>query len=101
MKQKSVEHNHQCSFIFGDDQPKRAGGTLEVLKKKEILTVKEVADYLRVSRVTVWRWCHEGKLPASRIGRNWRIRRDVVVRLLEEEHPPDFEANLSCQETGL
>ena len=52
--------------------------------KKEILTVKEVADYLRVSRVTVWRWCQEGVLPASRIGRNWRIRRTDVVRLFDE-----------------
>ena len=58
--------------------------------KKEILTVREVADYLRVSRVTVWRWCQEGTIPASRIGRNWRIRRDDLVRLLDEGHSPSF-----------
>jgi excisionase family DNA binding protein len=44
----------------------------------ELLTVQEVAVYLRVSRVTVWRWCQQGILPAFRIGRNWRIRRDVL-----------------------
>ncbi len=53
--------------------------------KKEMLTVREVADYLRVSRVTVWRWCQEGILPASRIGRNWRIRRDDLLQLLEKQ----------------
>lgn len=45
----------------------------------ELLTVQEVAEYLRVSRVTVWRWCQQGILPAFRIGRNWRIRRDELL----------------------
>ena len=41
----------------------------------EVLTVNEIAGYLRVSETTVWRWCNSGKLPAFRIGRSWRIRR--------------------------
>ena len=41
----------------------------------EVLTVTEVATYLRVSETTVWRWCTTGKLPAFRIGRGWRIRK--------------------------
>ena len=51
----------------------------------ELLTVQEIADYLRVSRVTVWRWCHEGTIPAFQAGRNWRIHRSDFL---------DFEANL-------
>ena len=49
--------------------------------QNELLTVQEVADYLRVSRVTAWRWCQEGIIPAFRIGRNWRIRRDKLLEL--------------------
>lgn len=49
--------------------------------QNELLTVQEVADYLRVSRVTAWRWCQEGTIPAFRIGRNWRIRRDRLLEL--------------------
>lgn len=59
------------------------GGTLE----NEILTVNEVAIYLRVSRVTVWRWCQHGIIPASRFGRNWRIRRADLLLLLEAPSP--------------
>ena len=55
----------------------------EDIRKNELLTVKEVAVYLRVSRVTVWRWCQKGTIPASRVGRNWRIRRDDLWLLLE------------------
>ena len=49
----------------------------------ELLTVREVADYLRVSRVTAWRWCQQGVIPAFRIGRTWRIRRDDLLGLAD------------------
>ena len=44
-----------------------------------ILTVREVADYLRVSPDTVRRFLRQGMLPGQKIGpRQWRIRRDDV-----------------------
>jgi excisionase family DNA binding protein len=57
--------------------------------QNEVLTVREVAAYLRVSRVTVWRWCRQGTIPASRVGRNWRIRREDLLRLLETIQSPN------------
>jgi excisionase family DNA binding protein len=53
------------------------------IMQNELLTVKEVAAYLRISRVTAWRWCQEGIIPAFRIGRSWRIRRDELLKLQE------------------
>ena len=50
--------------------------------QNEILTVREVAVYLRVSRVTVWRWCQNGIIPATQVGRHWRIRRIDLLGLL-------------------
>jgi excisionase family DNA binding protein len=47
----------------------------------QLLTVAEVAEYLRVSRVTVWRWCHEGAIPAFRVGRLWRIRKQDLLEM--------------------
>lgn len=52
--------------------------------ENDLLTVKEVAVYLRVGRVTVWRWCQQGTIPATQVGRNWRIRRDDLLNLLEK-----------------
>ena len=52
-------------------------------QQSELMTAQEVADYFRVSRVTVWRWCNEGIIPAFRIGRTWRIRRDKLKELEE------------------
>ena len=61
----------------------------ELLLQNEVLTVTEVANYLRVSRVTVWRWCQQGLIPASQVGRSWRIRRGDVLQLFEPTTPPD------------
>ena len=48
----------------------------------KILTVPEVAQYLRVSRTTVWRWCNEGKIPAFKVGRDWRIHRTELEKVV-------------------
>ena len=52
-----------------------------VVTVDEILTVREVAEYLKLSRTTVWRWCNEGKLPAFKVGRGWRIHRSAIERI--------------------
>ncbi|GIK37959.1 MAG: hypothetical protein BroJett011_17920 [Chloroflexota bacterium] len=49
---------------------------------REIFTVQEVADYLKVSRSTVWRWCNEGKLVAFKAGRGWRVRQSDLEKML-------------------
>jgi excisionase family DNA binding protein len=43
-----------------------------------LLTVSEVADLLRVSRMTVYRSIKEGEMPALRVGRSYRLREDDV-----------------------
>ncbi len=57
--------------------------TVNIVGRKELLTVREVADYLRVSRVTVWRWCQQGFIPAFRLGRGWRIRNADLIAFEE------------------
>lgn len=42
------------------------------------LTVKEVAELLRVCPKTVRRWIGAGEMPATRLGRDWRIARQDV-----------------------
>lgn len=42
------------------------------------LTVAEVADVMRVSRMTVYRLVHGGELPAVRVGRSFRVPQDAL-----------------------
>lgn len=46
------------------------------------LTVAEVAQAARVSRMTVYRMVHSGELPAVRVGRSFRVPESVVAQLL-------------------
>lgn len=62
----------------------------------ELLTVAEVADYLRVAEQTVRKWLVNGYLPGIRIGRSVRIKRVDVEQLLDTRESTEWsvpEAN--------
>jgi excisionase family DNA binding protein len=44
----------------------------------EIITLKEVAKYLRVRPVTIYKLCKEQKIPAMRIGNRWRFMKEDI-----------------------
>ena len=50
----------------------------------EILTVKEVSELLKVHHSTVYRMINEGRIPAFKIGSDWRFRKDVIKRWMVE-----------------
>lgn len=47
------------------------------------LTVAEVAEVMRVSRMTVYRLVHSGELPAIRFGRSFRVPERAVLKAIE------------------
>ncbi len=51
----------------------------------KFLTVAEVADTMRVSRMTVYRMVHSGELPAIRFGRSFRVPESAVVVALQQD----------------
>lgn len=56
--------------------------------KRELLSVEEVAEYLGVVPMTVYRWCREGRLPCMKLGRVWRIRREALEGFLQSAERP-------------
>lgn len=48
----------------------------------KFMTVTEVADMMRVSRMTVYRMIHSGELPAVRFGRSYRVPQEVVQGII-------------------
>ena len=58
-----------------------------------LLSVGEVAERLGVHRATVYRYVHEGELPALRLGEDgpYRVRSDVLERWLVPVTPPREE----------
>ena len=43
-----------------------------------IMTVDEVADYLKLSKITVYKLTQKGEIPGFRIGSSWRYNRDKI-----------------------
>lgn len=58
------------------------------LRQTRFLTVAEVADMMRVSRMTVYRLVHSGELPAIRFGRSFRVP-ETAVQLAMSNHVAD------------
>jgi PTS system nitrogen regulatory IIA component len=63
----------------------------------DILTIEEVAKYLRVSERTVYDWAQKGEIPAGKIGTVWRFKKTEIEkwvndRLTTHRMVPQFEA---------
>lgn len=56
----------------------------EGASRTKFLTVAEVAEMLRVSRMTVYRWVHAGDMPAVRFGRSFRVPAAAIETFMEE-----------------
>ncbi len=51
----------------------------------EILTLKEVAKYLKLVEKTAYRLAAEGKLPGFKVGGSWRFKREDVERWISQQ----------------
>ena len=51
----------------------------------QILTVKELAEYLKLTEVTILKYAREGKIPALRVGGRRRFDKDHIDELLRRE----------------
>ena len=58
----------------------------EPFTEARLLTVNEVADLLRVSRMTIYRMIRQGDMAALRVGRNYRLREEDVHSYLTERY---------------
>ena len=49
-----------------------------------VLTISELATYLKISKSTLYKLAQDGKLPGRKVGRHWRFHREVIDRWLAE-----------------
>jgi excisionase family DNA binding protein len=57
-------------------------------RETQLLAAADVASMIGVKETTVYRWCKEGKLPCPKIGKHWRIRREVLEDFLSQSECP-------------
>lgn len=57
------------------------------MKPEDIITIREVADYLKIAEKTAYKLVLEGVIPGFKVGGSWRFRRSEIERWIrEQEH---------------
>ena len=51
----------------------------------DIMTVKELADYLKIAEKTAYRFASEGKVPGFKVGSAWRFRKSEIDRWIRKQ----------------
>ncbi|MHC4474951.1 MAG: helix-turn-helix domain-containing protein [Planctomycetota bacterium] len=46
--------------------------------ENDIMTLEEVAAYLRLKPQTIYTWAQEKKIPAAKLGKEWRFKKSII-----------------------
>ena len=50
-----------------------------------MMTVDEVAQYLKMKSVTIYKHAQEGKIPGFKVGSKWRFKKETIDKWIEEQ----------------
>lgn len=69
------------------------------MSEPELMTVEEVAAFIRVSERTVYDWAQNGVIPAGKLGSTWRFKRSEVQKWVDRRL--NSGASLGASDTEL
>jgi len=52
--------------------------TKEIFLMTDIMTLEEVANYLKLKPQTIYTWAQEKKIPAAKLGKEWRFKKSII-----------------------
>jgi len=55
------------------------------MEEKEIMTVKQLAEYLQMDEHTVYKLARSGQIPSLKIAGQWRFKKDVIDNWISEK----------------
>jgi excisionase family DNA binding protein len=55
------------------------------MPEDQIMTVEEIATYLKLNKQTVMRMAARGDLPAVKVGRHWRFKKEHIDAVFDED----------------
>ncbi len=58
--------------------------------KSDIMTLEEVAAYLKVKPQTIYTWAQEKRIPAAKLGKEWRFRKSLIDEWFLHHIDPKF-----------
>lgn len=67
----------------------------------EVLTIEELATYLKIAKSTLYKLVREGKIPCQKIGRHWRFRKPAIDLWLERGRSDEASAPTPDKDRGV
>jgi excisionase family DNA binding protein len=62
-----------------------AGAAQVVMVPREVMDIRQAADYLGISADTLYRYASEGFVPAFKLGNRWRFRKSLLDDWMDEK----------------
>jgi excisionase family DNA binding protein len=56
-------------------------------QRSSVLTIDELAEYLKISKSTLYKLAQEGSIPGQKVGKHWRFHKDAVDEWLRQRGP--------------
>lgn len=53
---------------------------------ESVLTIDDLADYLKVSKSTLYKLAQGGKVPGQKVGKHWRFRKETIDQWLDKSN---------------
>jgi excisionase family DNA binding protein len=79
--EKPVESARNEQIVRGGSGPARSHAVAS--KREQVMTIDELAAYLKVAKSTLYKLAQEGRVPGQKVGKHWRFRKDAIDRWLE------------------
>ncbi len=58
---------------------------MTVTSKPSLMTIDEVAKYLRMKKVTIYKHAQERKIPGFKVGSTWRFKKSTIDKWISEK----------------
>jgi excisionase family DNA binding protein len=59
--------------------------------ENDIMTLEEVAAYLKLKPQTIYTWAQEKKIPAAKLGKEWRFKKTIIDEWIIQHMDKKFE----------
>ena len=63
----------------------KAGSRSRSDRPEDVLTIDELATYLKLAKSTAYKLAQEGKIPGQKVGRHWRFHKQAIDQWLSAE----------------
>lgn len=61
----------------------------------EVLDAEEACEYLKIARVTLYKYVRSGQIPATKLGRIWRFQKSALDRWMSDRIKDDTNQRAS------